>query len=137
MNFVVDAYARVTPNVLNAQLRSIQPLLTKKFHDKVLADQGLRMRETFEALDMSMGSLVSMLTDMRLPTIDKKRNLVTNFAFLKRNSNMFLRRSMSMDKTWIYHITPEAQKLSKKWAPVGESVPKSAALDYLQKKKKQ
>ena len=42
----------------------------------------------------------------------------------KRGEKDFLRRYVTMDKTWIHHDTPETRRSSAEWTAVGESRPK-------------
>ena len=64
----------------------------------------------------------------RFLSIDYKRIRVTiselNFAYFIRNPKDFLRRFVTMDRTWIHHYTPESWEGSKQWVEPGESVPK-------------
>ena len=118
------------------------PETIKKIHDMVLADRRLKVREIVEAIGISHGSVVSILSDHlgmrklsarwvpRLLTIDHKRNRVTVsqecLALFNRNMDEYLRRFVTVDETWIHHNTPETKQQSKQWVSQGESAPKKA-----------
>ena len=41
-----------------------------------------------------------------------------------RNKSDFLRRYVTMDETWIHHVTPESKRSSSEWTAAGEPRPK-------------
>ena len=47
-------------------------------------------------------------------------------GMFQRNLMEFLRRYVTVDKTWIYYYTPETKNQSKMWTGPGESAPKKA-----------
>ena len=79
------------------------------------------MRELAEARDISIGSVVKILhKDLgirkptakwvpRLPTIDQKRrgirDLKSCLDLFNRNPSEFLRRLVTIDETWIHHLS--------------------------------
>ena len=44
----------------------------------------------------------------------------------QRNPDEFLRRFITVDKTWIHYFTPETKEQSKQWTSPGELAPKKA-----------
>jgi len=64
----------------------------------------------------------------RLLTVDQKQERVDDskqsLAMFKRNKPDFLRRYVTMDKTWIHHFTPESKRTSSEWTTTGERRPK-------------
>jgi len=44
--------------------------------------------------------------------------------FFRRDPNDFLSRSVTMDKTWLYHYDPETKKQSMEWRHRGSPCPK-------------
>ncbi|KMQ82022.1 mariner transposase, partial [Lasius niger] len=44
----------------------------------------------------------------------------------KRNPSEFLRRYVTVDKTWIHYYTPETKEQSKQWISPGQRAPKKA-----------
>ena len=108
----------------------------------VLADRRVKVREIFDAIGISYGSVVSILNDQlglrklsarwvpRLLSIDHKRKRVTTskdcLELFNRNSNEFLRRFITVDETWIHYNTPETKQQSKQWVSPGEPAPKKA-----------
>jgi len=66
----------------------------------------------------------------RLLTPDNKRNRETTseqcLTLFKRSPKGFLRRFVTVDKTWIHWYTPVEQEESKQWTLQGESAPKKA-----------
>ena len=47
-------------------------------------------------------------------------------GMFQRNSKGFLRRHVTVDKTWIYYYTPETKNQSKIWTGPSEPAPKKA-----------
>ena len=43
--------------------------------------------------------------------------------------DVFLRRYVTVDETWIHSNTPETKRQSKQWVSTGKSAPKKAKLD--------
>ena len=116
------------------------PEMINKIHDIVLNDPKVKVCEITEIVSISTEHLVNILHThlclrklcarwvSRLLTIDQKRIRVMtsekNLAYFNRNSKQFLRRFVTMDKTWIHHYTPESREWSKQWVKPGESSPK-------------
>ena len=102
------------------------------------------MREIMESIGISNGSVVLILNDhlgMRklsarwashLLIIDKKRNRVKTskecLALFNHNMDKFLRRFVTVDKTWIHHNTPVTKQQSKQWISPGESALKKVQM---------
>lgn len=113
-----------------------------KVHDIVLADRRLKVKEIAEMTGISYGATSDILHKElgmkklsarwvpRLLTVDQKRNRVTIskdcLDMFKRNPKEFLRRFVTVDKTWIHHYTPETKEQSKQWISTGERAPKKA-----------
>ena len=64
----------------------------------------------------------------RLLTVDQKQQRVDDseryLQLFQRNKKEFLRKYVTMDKTWIHHSTRESNRLSAEWTAAGESHPK-------------
>ncbi|KAG5347301.1 SETMR methyltransferase, partial [Acromyrmex charruanus] len=52
----------------------------------------------------------------------------------QRNPDEFLRRFITVDKTWIHYFTPETKEQSKQWTSPSESAPKKAKVHLTKKK---
>ena len=97
--------------------------------------QKLKVRELAEAAGTSMESMVKIL--------DEKANLKIGAAFANnrsrnptsssftelfgpfyRNPRDFLRRLVTIDKTWIHHYIPEWVEHAKQWVGSFETAPK-------------
>ena len=63
-------------------------------------------------------------------TIDQKRQRVRNSKScldpLNCNPSDFLRRLVTIDKTWIHHYTPKSKQQAKQWATPDRTAPKRA-----------
>ena len=63
-------------------------------------------------------------------TVDHKRDRVTILKqcleIFQCNPDKFLRKFITVDKTWIYCFTPETKEQSKQWTSPGELAPKKA-----------
>ena len=85
---------------------------------------------------MEIGLLISSFYDLdirklcarwvpRLLTIEQKQRredvLIECLAMFHSNKADFLRRFITMDKTWLHHFTPETKAHSKQWTERGES----------------
>lgn len=66
----------------------------------------------------------------RLLTVEQKWNHLTTsehcWNMFKRHPKEFLRRFVTVDKTWIHYYTLETKEQSKQWTLPGESAPKKA-----------
>ena len=73
-----------------------------------------------------------------LVEIEQKRIRATTpekkFFHFNRNLKEFLRRFVTMDKTWIHHYTPESHGGSKQWSEPSESAPKRPKTQQLARK---
>jgi len=68
----------------------------------------------------------------RLFTVDQKRHRLdisrSCLERFKRNEKDFLRRFITVDKTWVHHYIPETKEQSKQWTEKDESTPKKAKM---------
>ena len=101
----------------------------------MLEDRRLKVREIAETCKMSFECVQNILHQYlymeklctrwvpRLLTVDQKlirKNISTvNLALYKRNPSEFLRRFVTVDKTWVHHYTPETKEQSKQWIGPG------------------
>lgn len=64
----------------------------------------------------------------RLLTPNQKQQRIDDseacLKLFNHNTAEFLRRYVTMDKTWIHHYTPESSLASAEWTEAGGSVPK-------------
>ncbi|XP_067135376.1 histone-lysine N-methyltransferase SETMAR-like [Centruroides vittatus] len=113
-----------------------------KIHDMILSDRRIKVREIVEATGISQGTIFSILHEKlgvkkisarwvpRLLSVENKRNHVVDseaiLALFCRNPDEFLRRYITVDKTWIHYYTPETKEQSKQWVFEGERAPKKA-----------
>ena len=113
-----------------------------KVYDILLADRRLKVREISEVLNISVGCTWNILHEClgmrklsarwvpRLLTADNKRTRVVaseqTLSMFRRNPKEFLRRYVTVNKTWIHYYTPEAKNQSKMWTGPGESASKKA-----------
>ena len=120
----------------------ITPEMIDKIYDMVLSDRRIKVREIIEATGISQGTVFSILHRKlgvkkilarwvpRLLSEENKRNRVVDseasLALLHRNPDEFLRRYITVAKTWIYHNIPETKEQPKQWVFVGERNPKKA-----------
>ena len=111
-----------------------------KIHDIVLNDRRLKVREISETVNISVESVWHILHEYlgmrklsarrvpRLLTADHKRARVVAseqcLSMFQRNSKGFLRRYVTVDKTWIYYYTNQPKMLT---GP-GKSAPKKAKM---------
>jgi len=100
----------------------------------------MKVREIAETIGISKGRVGYMLHEeldmkklcarwvLRLLTADQKRTrMKISEQCLERfnkNKTDFLRRFITMDKTWIHHYTPESKQQSKQTTEAGCSAPK-------------
>ena len=96
-----------------------------EIHDSVLNDRQLKVREISKTVNISVGRIWHILNEClgmrnlsarwlpRLLTADHKRARVVApeqcLGMFQRNSKEFLRRYVTVDKTWIYYYTPETK----------------------------
>ncbi|XP_055615357.1 uncharacterized protein LOC129761649 [Toxorhynchites rutilus septentrionalis] len=97
-----------------------------KFHDLILADRRLKVREIAETVGISKDRVGHTLHEIlgmrkllprwvpRLVTSVNKRNRETTseqcLTLFKRNPKKFLRRFVTIDETWIHWYTPETKE---------------------------
>ena len=102
------------------------PEMINKIHDMVLSDRRIKVREIVEATGISQDTVFSILHEKlsvkkisarwvpRLLSEENKRNRVVDseaiLAFLRRNTQEFLRRYITVDETWVQHCTPETKE---------------------------
>ena len=95
------------------------PEMINRIHNMILSDRQIKVREKFEATGISQGTVFSILHEKlgvkkisarwmsRLLSEENKRNrMVDSKAILSlffRNPDEFLRRYITVDKTWIHH----------------------------------
>ena len=110
---------------------------TKKLHKLILVDCKLKLCEIAEELQISEGSIFTILHEhlfMRklcskwvlcLFTVNQKQQCVNDsehcLQLFQHNKKEFLHRFVTMDKTWINHFIPEPNRLSAEWTAAGES----------------
>ncbi|XP_023220365.1 histone-lysine N-methyltransferase SETMAR-like [Centruroides sculpturatus] len=118
------------------------PEMVEKIHKMVLDDSQLKVRELADMVGISKSAVHRILTenlDMRklcarwvprLHTMGQKQRRedvsIESLAMFRSNKAEFLRRFITMDKTWVHHFTPETKEQSKQWTERGESAPKKA-----------
>ena len=116
--------------------------IVENVHDMILADRRTKVREVAEAVGVSYETAINILHDKlsvrkvsarwvpRLLTVDNKRIRLSMskqcLDLFKRNSQVFLRRVVTVDETWIHYYTPESKRQSKQWSLLGDSAPKKA-----------
>ena len=102
------------------------PEMINKIYDIVLNDPKVKVREIAEIVSISTERAVNISQAYlcmrnlcsrwvpRLVTVDERSIRVTtsekNLACFNRNMKVFLRRFVTMDKTWIHHYTPESRE---------------------------
>ena len=85
-----------------------------------------------EQLGMKKLSAISARWLPRLLTVDHKRDGVMIskqcMEMFQRNPDEFLRRFITVNKTWIHYFTSETKEQSKQWTSSSEPVPKKAKI---------
>ena len=94
-----------------------------KIHDMVFSDRGIKVHEIsrvtmFSILYEKLGVKKILARWVpRLLSEENKHNRVVDsqaiLVFFRRNPEEFLRRSITVDETWIHHYIPETKKQSK------------------------
>ena len=100
----------------------------------------MKLHEIAEELKISEGSLFTILQEhlsmrklcskwvLHLLTVNQKQQRVDNseccLQLFQRNKMEFLHKYVTMDETWIHHITLKSNRLSAEWTAAGESCPK-------------
>jgi len=118
------------------------PEIIDKVYDIVLTDRRVKMREFVEATGISHGTVITILHEQmgmkklsarwvpRLLTVDHKCDHVAIskqcLEMFLRNPDEFLRRFITMDKTWIHYFTLEMKEQLTQWTSPGKPVPKKA-----------
>jgi histone-lysine N-methyltransferase SETMAR len=111
-------------------------------HRTVMEDRRLTVKDIAEACGISSERVHKILhqdLDMRklsarwvprLLTIDQKRVRADMsrecLSLYQKNPAEFLRRTITVDETWVHHHTPETKQQSMQWIAVGEPAPKKA-----------
>lgn len=99
--------------------------MVKKIHKIVLYDRRLKLRELADMVGISKSAVHRILTENlgmiklfarwvpRLLTIEQKQRRedfsVECLTMFHKNKVEFLRRFVTMDKTWVHHFTPETK----------------------------
>ena len=108
---------------------------TKKLYKLVLADRKLKLLKIAEEWKVSEGNVFTILYEhlsmrklclkwvLHLLTVDQKQKHVENFVhclqLFQRNKKWEVRKSVTMDETWIHHFTSNWQSAERTAA--GES----------------
>jgi len=117
------------------------PEISDQIHEIILKDCWISAKSIAEQLGISherVGSIIHEDLDMRklsaklLPkclNADQKRQRCLSseqiLEFLRRDSNDFLSRLMTMDETWLYHYDPKTKQQSTEWWHCGSPRPKN------------
>ena len=123
-------------------VKAATPEISEKVQNIFLDDRRVKVREIFEAIGISYGTLIEILQEKlsmeklsarwvpRLLTVENKSTrvigLMAGLALSRRNPSEFLRRYITVDKTWIYSHTSETKEQSKQWTALGEPASKKA-----------
>ena len=118
------------------------PEMVNKVHEIVMTDRRVTERYIASTVGISQERVHSILTEdleirklsarwvPRLLTVDQKhtrRTLSrTNLNLFEEDLANFLKRFVTMDETWFYHSTPEANQQSKQWKHPSSLPPKKA-----------
>ena len=117
--------------------------MVKKIHKMILDDHRLKVRKLADMADISKSALLHRIftenLDMRklcarwvprLLTIEQKQRcedvLIESLAMFHSNRAEFLRRFITIDKTWVHYFTSKTEGQSKQSTEMGESTPKKA-----------
>ena len=101
-----------------------------KIHDMVLRERRIKVNEIVEATGISQGTVFQFCTknwvwkkswqdrcrvcsQRRINAIVWSTEAISEL--FRRNPDEFLRRYITVDKTWIHHYTLETKKQSKQW----------------------
>ena len=119
---------------------AVVPEIITKVHKIVLGDRKLKLSEIADTSKISEGSVFTILHEYvgirqlfskwvpRLLSPDQKQQRAEDsercLEPFKRGKKNFLRRYVTMDKTWIHHYTPEIIRSSAEWTAAGERRPK-------------
>ncbi|KAL7726109.1 hypothetical protein ACLKA6_010156 [Drosophila palustris] len=106
----------------------------------IMSDRKVKVREIADILKISAGSVHTIIHEHlgmkkvfskwvpRLLTPEQKQQRIDEskscLDMFTRNKSEFLRRYITMDETWIHHLTPESNRQSAEWHAAGESRPK-------------
>jgi len=106
-----------------------------QIHELILKDRRISAKSTTEQLGISrerVGSIIYEDLDMRklsakwvpkyLKADQKRQSYQPSeqiWEFFLRDSNNFLSRLVTMDKTWLYHYDPETKQQSMEWRHSG------------------
>lgn len=116
------------------------PEIARKMCKIVMEDRKVKVRELAETLSISKDSIWRILHEQlqfkkliarwvpRLLTFEQKVQRIEAsekcLSLLKRNTNEFFRRYITVDETWIHYYTPESTQQSKQWILPDERTPK-------------
>lgn len=126
------------------------PEIIAKIQDMVLEDRRLTERDLVEAVDISLGSVNHILSEVLgfkkvcaqwVPhslTMEQKhirmRLSQQHLERFKKDKKDFIRRFITMDETWVYHHDPESKQEAKEWCEPGTSAPKRVRVQKSAKK---
>lgn len=112
-----------------------------KIRDIVLEDGQLKVNDIAKKVKISYERAENILHEHlgmrklsdrwvpRVLTVDHKRDRVTTskhcLELFQRNPTEFMRRYVTVDRTWIYYGLPEMREQSYGWSPASESAPEA------------
>jgi len=116
------------------------PEIIDQIHELILEDHRISAKSVAEQLGISrerVGSIIHEDLDMAKLSVkcvpkclnaDQKRQRYQSseklLEFFQRDSNDFLSRLVTMDKTWLYHCGPKIKQQSMEWRHSGSPCPK-------------
>ena len=111
-------------------------------HDLVMSDRRMTIRHIAAELGISRDTVHQIITEdlemrkvsarwvPKLLTLDQKRARTNmsreNLQRFQADPEDFVQRFVTMDETWVHHVTPETKEQSKQWKHVGSPTPKKA-----------
>ena len=126
------------------------PEIIEKIQDKVLEDRRITERDLVEALEISLGSVSHILTEVlgfrklcaqwvphSLTMKQKRIRMQLSQQHLERfrqDKKDFVRRFITMDEIWVYHYDPESKQEAKEWCEPGTLAPKRVRVQKSAKK---
>ena len=121
------------------------PETIKKILDIVLADRRVTIRHISDTLNISYGSVQSMITERlgmhkvsarwvpRMLTQEMMQSRVTafveNLSKWQRDPESFLNCVVTVYETWVHHFDPETKVQSKEWKRPGSPTPRKFRLN--------
>ncbi|XP_015189824.1 PREDICTED: uncharacterized protein LOC107073645 [Polistes dominula] len=116
------------------------PEIVEKIQDIIFENHRVTERYLVEALGISLGSVSNILTEVLVfkklwaqwvpysLTMEIKhirmRLSQQHLERFRKDKVDFMRRFITMDKTWVYHHDPESKQEAKEWCKPGSSAPK-------------